>query len=362
MRTLPLQDVHEGRGATFGDEAGWTVPRAFGDVVSDVEVLHARAAVADVSHYGHFTLRGKESVRFLQGLVTNDVAGLSAGTGVYAAFLNVHGRIESDCWIFSFGDELVIQAPPERAEWVATSLGRFRHAGDFHLTSLESTHVALTLQGPDAARTLEGALGVEIGPFGPFECREVELSGKSLRILGTRRSAEWGADLLVPAELAASLYGELLEHGAAPIGADALDVVRMEAGLPRYGRDFDGDTVLQEVDVPEIVSFNKGCYLGQEVVARLHFLGQPAKLLRRLIVAGATLPEPGDEVIAAAADQSAGRVTSVALSPSEGAIVFAVVKRKHYAPGTIVRVRRGEAMLVATVAERDPRRAEKEPR
>ena len=129
----------------------------------------------------------------------------------------------------------------------------------------------------------------------------------------------------------------------------------MEAGIARFGRDFDAETVLQEADVPGIVSMNKGCYLGQEIVARLHFLGQPSKLLRRLEVAPGALPSPGAEVVSTDdPPKAAGRVTSAAVSPSAGPIVFAVVKRRYYAEGTAVAVRDGEQLLPATVHARVP--------
>lgn len=353
MRTLVLHDVLERHGARMTDTGEWRLPAAFGDVIAEVEAVHARAGVADVSHYGHFTLHGKESVRFLQGLVTNDVANLTAGNGVYASFLNVHGRIETDCYVFSFGDMLVIQTPSERTEWVATSLGKFRYAGDFHLTPLAETHAALTVQGPEAGRVLETALGVDVGALAPFECHEVEWRGERVRLLGTRRSAERGVDLLLPASHAAELFEALVAAGAVPIGSDALDILRMEAGIARYGRDFDDDTVLQEVDTPEIVNFNKGCYLGQEVVARLHFLGQPSKLLRRLDVGSGTIPVAGDALVSPEDEsKAAGRVTSVAVSPTLGPIVFAVVKRKYYEPGTPVLVVRGEDRVPAVVLDR----------
>lgn len=343
MRTLPLVTSLRARDVGLGATA------------AEAEAVHASAGVADISDWGHFTLAGKESVRFLQGLVTNDVAALAPGTGCYAAFLNVHGRIEADAHVFSFGDELVIQTPPEAAEWVERSLGRFRLAGDFRLARLGATDAAVTVQGPAASRAVGALLGAPLDEVGPLGCREVARGGATLRLLGVRRSTEWGVDLLGPAAAVRSLCDRLLDgdSGVTAFGPEALELLRMEAGIPRFGRDFDSDTVLQEVDVPEIVSFTKGCYLGQEVVARLHYLGQPSKLLRRLEVEGDVLPAPGDEVVSSGEDgRSAGRVTSVALSPSRGPIVFAVVKRKHYALGTAVLVRHGEAFLEATVAER----------
>jgi folate-binding protein YgfZ len=136
------------------------------------------------------------------------------------------------------------------------------------------------------------------------------------------------------------------------VGDNVLDVLRIEAGIPAYLKDFDADTVLQEIDQPDIVSFNKGCYLGQEIVARIHYQGQPSKLLRRLVVPADCVPVAGDEVLAKDDEKSAGRITSVAVSPTRGLMVFAMVKRRFYQPGTSVRLRRDGREFEATVVER----------
>jgi folate-binding protein YgfZ len=351
----PLHAAAAKRGARFCDDAGWDVPAAFGDLAGELAAVYERAGVADVSHWGHFWLTGKESVRFLQGLTTNDVARLAPGGGRYSAFLNVHGRIEADCHVFAFEDGLLLQTPPEATEWVWRSLGRFNLAGGFKLERFDGTRAALTVQGPRGPEALGAALGAEVGDLAPLTCRAVDGPFGALKLVGVRRTLGWGADVVGPTDGVARLWDALVEsHGVVPVGVEALDVLRMEAGVPRFGRDFGPDTVLQEVDVPEIVSFDKGCYLGQEIVARIHFQGQPSKLLRRLDLGNGPLPVPGDALVAADGDpeKPVGTVTSAAVSPALGPVVFAVVKRKHYAPGTPVRVRSGDGFVAATVRER----------
>jgi aminomethyltransferase len=352
MRETPL-DTTAGRDAVFGPDAGWRVALGYGDLPGELAAARSGVALADVSHWGAFTLEGRNAVKFLQGLVTNDVAALAAGTGCYGAFLNVHGRIEAVAHIFSLGENrLVLSTPPEATDWVAASLGRFRLAGGFDLVRLDG-HARVAVIGPGAIAALRTALGASLDT--PFGSRAVELvvDGETVLVLGVPRSNEDGADVVGPPSLVAALFDRLVDAGARPVGVDALEVLAMEDGFPRFGRDFDAETVLQEADVPEIVSFHKGCYLGQEIVARIHFQGQPSKLLRRLVVEEGAEPCPGDEVFSADDDvKVAGRVTSVVRSPEHGPIVFAVMKRKHYALGTPVRVRRGDALVPATVAAR----------
>jgi folate-binding protein YgfZ len=363
MRATPFSADAAASGARLATEAGWQVPGAYADLATEIAEAHGGAAVADLSHWGAFTLGGKDGRKFLQGLVTNDVVNLPAGTGCYAAFLNVHGRIEADAYVFAFDDHLVIQTPPEAAAWVEKSLGRFRLAGDFKFASVVDSHAMLALVGPRASSLLGEALGVSIDGFAALSALRVEYRDADLRLLGTKRSTEWSADVLGPVDAIRELRTRLVETGAAPVGVEAIDLLRLEAAIPRLGRDFDSDTVLQEIDVPEIVSFTKGCYLGQEIVARLHYLGQPSKLLRRLEVEGDRLPKPGDQVVLAEDDAKvAGVVTSAAVSPAYGPIALAMIKRKFNAPGTRVRVRSGDAHVDATVAPRQQPTEPKESR
>lgn len=354
-RATPLEPTVLDDGATLGDDAGWSVPLAFAGADSELAALRTGVVVADVSHFGHFSLSGKNSVKFLQGLVTNDVAALAPGTGCLAAFLNVHGRIEAVAHIFAAGEnDLVIQTPPEATDWVATSLGRFRLAGGFDLAALDGV-AAFTVAGRGAREALERATGVGIDEPLALGYRDVAFDGETLRLLGVPRVATSATDVVGPASAVAALWRRLVTEGATPVGAAALEVARMEAGIARFGRDFDADTVLQEADVPGIVSMHKGCYLGQEIVARLHFLGQPSKLLRRLDVGEGPVPARGAEVVSGEdATKVAGRVTSAVVSPIAGPIVFAVVKRKYYADGTSVAVRDGEQLVPATVQPRTP--------
>ncbi len=340
--------------ASLSDGAdGWVVATSFGDPGREAAAGRTSAAIADVSNWGAFRLSGVNSVKFLQGLVTNDVAKLGVGEGCYAAFLNVHGRIECDVHVFRFDDGLVLHTPPEATDWLEKNLGRFRLAGGFDLERLGDRHAMIAVLGP-AARELVGRVTGANAPES-LRCDESSCSGSSLRLLAVPRCKADSIDILGTAEDVAVVWQQLLEGGAVPAGTEALEILRLEAGIARFGRDFDGDTVLQEVDCPEIVSFHKGCYLGQEIVARLHFQGQPSKLLRRLEISGELLPEPGDEVIAAdESAKSAGRVTSSSRATDGGPTVFAVIKRRFYEPGTAVRVRHGDSLVDGVVVERRP--------
>jgi folate-binding protein YgfZ len=355
--TTALYSDTSARSAQYIDEGGVQVPASFADPNAELAAAHDRAALVDITHLAHFTLGGKDGPKFVQGLTTNDILALEIGAGCYTAFLNVHGRIEADCYVYRFASEYLLQTRPEAGAWLAASLGRFVRAGDFKFASLRDTHAALTVQGPKALELLGAALSVPLGELPSLRCTEARFQGADVRVVRTRRSSVGGADVIGDIETLSHLWQQLEspEYAIVPAGVDTLEVLRMEAGLARFGRDFDNGTVLQEVDAPEIVSFKKGCYLGQEIVARVHYLGQPSKLLRRFAIDTDLLPSAGDEILASeeADAKPVGHVTSVCLSPERGTIVFGVVKRKYYAPGTAVFIRTGQGVARATVAERN---------
>lgn len=354
MQRTELYNITEALGAAWSDVSGWTLPRSYGSVGDEVAACHHGAGIADVSDWGRFSLAGKDAARFLQGLVTNDVARLHPGDGCYSAILNTHGRIEADLWVSAVQDGYVLSVSPETTAYVDKFLGRYRLAGDFKFVSLAETHAAFALIGPSAPAMLGDMFGADLDQVGYGASRWTSESGETVWMLRVRRSAQWCTDVVGPIEVIRTMFSTFVARaGAVPIGTDALDVVRAEGGIPRFAVDFNNDTVLQEVDVPDIVSFHKGCYLGQEIVARIHFQGQPSKLLRRLEISGSVVPAPGDEVVARADEKPAGTVTTSIESPTFGPIVFATIKRKFYEPGTAVRIRHADQPIDAIVASRN---------
>jgi folate-binding protein YgfZ len=362
-KTTPLHSGNSYPDAFDGAEGGSVASAVNADPDREERAASESAAIADVSQWGYFTLGGKDGPKFVQGLTTNDILGLAPGTGCYSAFLNVHGRFETDCTFFRFADEYVLVTPPEGATWLETSLNRFLRAGDFKFKRLDPATSAFTVQGPRAIEVLRRALGTDISDFPDFGAREVNVGDGVVRVLGTRRSAYRGADVVGEASIVASLWRAIGKHdvgAAVPVGSDVLDRLRLAAGIPRFAMDFDNDTVLQEIDVPDIVSFTKGCYLGQEIVARLHYLGKPSKLLRRLVFEGDSIPAPGATLFAEidGQEREAGIVRSATRSATSGTLVLAMIKRKYNEPGTTLFVRRGDDRLAASVA---PNRAVRVP-
>src|SRR5918997_2460311 len=243
-------------------------------------VTAADTLLVDRSERGKLALTGVEAKEFLHGQVTNDVDGLSDGTGCYAAFLTHKGKMLGDLRILDAGDELLLDCERVALQELFTMIRRFKlgRAVELHKRTLERG--LLSLLGPDARRIA----GADDLPAEEHSHRAGELAGASVRLIAT----DLGVDVLCDATDTERLAAALRDAGALPVDEATAEVRRVETGRPRYGIDLDDSVIPQEAGLNErAVSFTKGCYVGQETVARLYYRGKPN---RRLL--GVKLDEP----------------------------------------------------------------------
>ena len=293
--------------------------------------------IVDRSERGKLALTGPEAKAFLHGQVTNDIEGLQPGGGCYAAFLTHKGKMLGDLRVLDAGDELLLDCERVALQELFNMIRKYKlgRAVELHKRTLERG--LLSLIGPDARR-LAGAEGL-----GETEHDSVrgEIGGHPAVLVAT----DVGVDVFCAAEHVDGVRAALLSAGAAEGSEEAAEIVRVEHGRPRYGLDLDESVIPQEAGLNErAVSFTKGCYVGQETVARLHYRGKPNRHLRGLrlsesVEAGAVLRLGEKEV---------GRVTSPVVSPTHGPIALALVRREA-APGDTVTV--GDDGVTATVSE-----------
>ena len=209
----------------------------------------------------------------------------------------------------------------------------------------------ISVQGKGAAQAIRETLGEEAVRVERWRVAELKWRDHTLHLTRATHTAEEGFDLFVGADDASSLWDALVDSGAKPVGFDALDILRIEAGIPRYGVDVDETNVVLEAVWDDAVSFTKGCYIGQEIIARIHWRGHVAKRLAGLSFDEAGEARSGDKV-RATDDKEIGRITSVTFSPRLNRhIALAIIKYDYLAPGTTVRVRLEERELSARVAE-----------
>jgi folate-binding protein YgfZ len=272
----------------------------------------------DRSERGKLALTGAGSAEFLQGQVTNDVQGLEPGAGCYAAFLTPKGKMLGDLRILDAGDEILLDTERLSLQELFNMIRRFKVGYDVELHKRTLERGLLSLIGPNAA-ALAGEADL---PAQEHAHRATELAGAPVRAIRTYV----GVDLLIEdAGAAGDVAAALREAGAVPISEAAAECMRVERGRPRYGIDLDDKVIPQEAGLnARAVSFTKGCYVGQETVARLHYRGKPNRTLRGLALSSPA--RVGDELTLG--ERTVGRLGSVAVSPRFGPIALALVRRE----------------------------------
>ncbi len=293
--------------------------------VTEHRVLREACGLVDRSERGKLALTGSEAKEFLQGQLTNDVEGLTPGRGLYAAFLTHKGKMLGDVRVLDLGDELLLDTERLSLQELFTMIRRFKLGREVELDKRTLERGLLSLVGPDARR-IAGARGLADEEHA---CARAKVSGVEVVQVAT----DVGVDLICPSELTDDLRVRLLAQGAEPVSEDAAEALRIERGRPRFGLDLGQDTIPQEAGLNErAVSFTKGCYVGQETVARLYYKGKANRHLRGLRLSAPAAH--GDPL--RLGDRPVGSVGSSALHPTLGPIALALVRREAQPGETIL--------------------------
>jgi tRNA-modifying protein YgfZ len=298
-------------------------------VTTEYEILRTAAGLVDRSERGKLLFRGAEAADFLQGQVTNDVEALEPGSGCYAALLGHKGKMRADMRILRGRDWVWLDTEAGALPAVASTVRMYGIGRDVGAEDVTEARAILSLLGPGARDALDTA---------PAEDEHAWVQGAH----GLYVSTHLGVDVICDAADAEAARHAL---GVEPVSAEAAECLRIEAGRPRFGVDVDTDTIPQEAGLNErAVSFTKGCYVGQETVARLHYKGKPNRHLRGLRLSQPAAP--GDVLMLG--ERDVGRVGSAAQSPEFGPIALAIVRREAE-PGASVAV--GAAAAGAEVVD-----------
>ena len=285
---------------------------------SDYDRLTRDVGLVDRSDRGKLLLTGAEAAEYLQGQVTNDVESLAPGQGCYAALLTHKGKVVADMRVLRGPDWIRIDTEPHAVRTLARNVEMYSIGRDVQLTDETAGRAILSLVGPGSAAALDTEPPAE---------EHAWAEGRH----GIYVRTDLGIDVLCAADEASTVSAAL---GVEPVPLEAAELIRVESGRPRHGIDFDAETIPQEAGLNErAVSFTKGCYVGQETVARLHYKGKPNRHLR-----GLRLSEPGqtgDAVVLG--EREVGRLGSTAESPAHGPIALALIRREA-APGAEVEV------------------------
>ena len=274
----------------------------------------------DLSARGRISVSGSEAVMFLNGLITNDMKTLDENRWMPAAFPNVQGRLLAAVRVMRKGQDFLLDTDAVTREKVLKLIERFTLAGDFKVADLTEATALISLQGSRAAEIVE------------------RMNREEITVVPATHTAEKGFDLIVNADRKAGLWQTLVDSGATPVSERVEEILRVEAGIARYGRDMDETNVVTETNLDDAVSYTKGCYLGQEIIVRIKHRGHVAKKLTGLRFDTAQPVEAGS-IIKSPDDKEIGRVTSSTFSPKlETTVGLGYVRYEHLAPGTPIRV------------------------
>jgi len=309
-------------------------------VTPGYRALHEGAAWRDVSDRGRLRITGEDRARLLHAMTTNHIKQLTPGTGCYAFFLSAQGRILADANVLCRPDHFLLDTEPETREKIAAHLDKFIIADDVTVEDVTEHTGAIALAGPVAEKLLKD-LGA---PIPEMDLAQTEWSERLVVRLG-----EMGSFLLISTDGKDALIQELESAGAAPATAEDVRVVRIELGVPRYGEDITERYLAQETNQARALHFQKGCYLGQEIVERVRSRGQIHRVLMPLTIDTAEPPAPGTK-LQSGEGKDVAEITSSAFSPvSSKVAALAYVRVEQAKPGTVLHL--GEtAATVASVA------------
>lgn len=343
-------------GTTTGDVGGRSVVLAYGSVAAEYDALHTRAALFDRSHRGRLQLFGERAGEMVAGLVTNDVTGLAPGQGCYAAALTAKGKIIADVRVFVEEGSVLTDAPPRAADAWATMVKKYVNPRLAPHAEVTATLRDIGVFGVNARHVMSAITGVPspaLTALAPYAHVTVDLDGVRAIVASVPDLGMEGFELILPTEAFPALWERAVEAGATPAGLEAWEIARVEAGRPEWGIEIDDSTIPQEANFDELhaISYTKGCYVGQETVARVHFRGHVNKHLRGVRTEG-TEPVPRGATLHDDAGTQLGDVRSAVRSPMLGGIGLGMVRR-DVEPGSALIARWAESGTPdGTLAER----------
>ncbi|HKZ02877.1 MAG TPA: aminomethyltransferase family protein [Pyrinomonadaceae bacterium] len=341
------------------NDVGRKLPSSYGNPGAEYAAVRSGGAgLLDLSGRGRVRVSGSEAISFLNGLITNDMKTLDEGRWMPAIFPNVQGRFIASVRVMRLRNEkgdkgdvpnFLLDTEPETHNQLLKSIERFTLAGDFHVSDLTIDTTHFSVQGRNSIECLRD-LGVPGEIHQGRSVATVTLNGSNLTLVHSTHTGEDGYDLIIDKSQGPSVWEMLVARGAKPVGSDALETLRIEAGIPRYSVDIDESMVVSETNLDEAVSFTKGCYVGQEIIARIRYRGHVAKKLTGLVL-DERREIPRGTRLTSADGKEVGNVTSSTFSPAlERTIGLALIRYQFMSPGTRLALETGDNKVHSTVA------------
>lgn len=348
MAITALQAHGEGLGATsVGEYRGATTAARFGDPQAEFAALRGGCGVYDFGFRAKISLTGGDRVRWLNGMVTNNVRDLAAGHGVYAFLLNPQGHILGDLYAYNRGESVVVDTDCGQVEKILATFDHFIIMDDVEVASLSQQLTALGFGGPNAHAVLAAA-GFTIPEMQPLRTQSTTWRGMDCTLVRGEDEKHASYEIWVAPSAVRELWDTVVAAGAVPVGSEALELQRIVSGVPTYGVDIRERDLPQETEQARALNFNKGCYVGQEIVERIRSRGAVHRKFTGFVVDGAVQIAPGEKIFAG--EKEVGVITSTGVLP-EKTVALGYIRREVGVPGREVMIGTAAATVVQLPVE-----------
>jgi folate-binding protein YgfZ len=343
----PLIEEHRAVGAQLAEIEGCMLPESFSDLGREYRAARESVALLDTNWHAILTLTGRDRVKYLHNVSSNDIKSLPEGRGTLALLLNPQGRILAEIEVYALPEKLLLLSHASLREGTIATIKKYILGSQVEVEDLTEKMGSLAVEGPRAPEVVAQACGVSIAELPQLSAREVVIGEAPCYLLGRSHFAAPGAEFVAPREGLPALWRKLLAavraQGGEPMGMSAFHALRLQADLPWFPADFNDAMIPHEAAVENThISFTKGCYTGQEIVERVRSRGHVNRKRVSLKFSTSTPPLPGTKLRAGNAE--VGFVTSAALSPAAGAAIgMGYVRREQFAPGSLLEFDGGTA-------------------
>ena len=324
-------------GLRRGEYAGAETTLVFSDAGDEFKALRAGCGVYDLGWRRYFQIAGRDRVRWLNGMVSNNVRDLAPGHGVYAFVLTPQGHMVGDLYAYNRGKDFVMATDARQAEKLYSHLKRFIIMDQVEFKPAEDW-AAIAVQGPKAEETLRAA-GIGVSAMEPLQQTSARCGTIEATLVRGDHPLSPDYELWSTPQQAAALWDALVKAGATPVGAEAVELARIAAGVPRFGQDIRERDLPQETGQARALSFTKGCYIGQEIVERIRARGSLHRGFTGFRIVEGSLPAPGSKV--EARGKEVGEITSVAMLPASSGVIpvaLGYMRKEAGAAGAMVEV------------------------
>ena len=354
MRQSRLHDHHMKFGATFEEVTDWQVPLHYGDMLAEYRAVREAVGIADLSHRGKVRVTGEDRVKWLQSVISNDLLSLRSGQGRYSSLLTHKGKMLTYFRCYVQSDTVMLEDVGEIGDRTYAALRKFLLYGTkAKMENCRESWGLLLVSGPKAAAVMQVAFGTDLDDLKPVNFISAAICGHTALVIRTEETGERDYEILIPSDGLIAAWERLLEagapHGIKPVGSQAREALRMEAGIAKAGPDLNEEIVPPEANLQDkAFSLSKGCYPGQEVVARMDTYGSVRRHLVGLVVKDSVVPPKGAKLFAG--DREVGWVSSATLSPAlKAPIAFGFPLRDFSAAGTTLSIETDGARCEAIV-------------